>query len=102
MSSGSFNAGIKACIKTIEHGKATHLVRAPEGRAKPKADKPLPKPLPTIAAPLVHTNASQKKRYEPEADMLAPPARHGAVDALQVPSRMGNRLHYRDGRVVDL
>lgn len=80
------------------HGKATHLVRAPAGRAKPKADAPLP----TVAAPLHHTTSSQRDHYEPEADMLAPPARRGANDALQVPSRMGNRLYYRDGRVVDL
>jgi hypothetical protein len=80
------------------HGKATHLVRAPEGRAKLKADAPLP----TVAAPMHHTTSSQRDRYEPSADMLAPPARRGANDALQVPSRMGNRLHYRDGRVVEV
>lgn len=28
--------------------------------------------------------------------------RAGALDADQLPSRMGNRLHYRDGRVVSL
>lgn len=29
-------------------------------------------------------------------------ARPGAADALALPSRMNNRLHYRDGRVTDM
>ena len=35
-------------------------------------------------------------------DLVAPSVRPGADDALQVPSRYGNRLHYRDGRKVEL
>ena len=99
MSGNPFNAGLKACINNIaNHSKATHLVRAPDGRAKAKGEKQVP----AIAAPLVHTNASQTKHYQPEKDMLAPPARRGADDALRVPSRMGDKLFYRDGRVEDL
>lgn len=82
---------------TVNHGKATHLVRAPEGRAQAKQVATT-----APAAPKTHTTSSQSEPYKPEKDMLAPPARHGASDALQVPSRMGNRLHYRDGRVMEL
>lgn len=32
-------------------------------------------------------------------DRLPPVYRSGAMDAFKLPSRMGNRLHYRDGRV---
>lgn len=35
-------------------------------------------------------------------DLIAPAVRPGADDALQIPSRYGSRLHYRDGRVVFL
>lgn len=92
-STNPFNASIEP---SSTHGKATHIARAPEGRAKAPTAKPVKAEAKTV------TNASTKKPYQPEKDMLAPPARHGAVDALQVPSRMGNRLYYRDGRVVDL
>lgn len=36
------------------------------------------------------------------ADLAAPPPRPGSQDALDLPSRFGNQLRYRDGRVVDL
>jgi hypothetical protein len=91
MSTSTFNASFKP---SSTHGKTNHLVSAPEERTAAKA--PAAKPAKTV------TNASTQKPYQPEKDMLAPPARRGASDALQVPSRMGNRLHYRDGRVVDL
>lgn len=44
---------------------------------------------------MVRSNASA-------ADLAPPPARHGSLAGLEHPSRMGNRLHYRDGRVTDL
>ncbi len=48
------------------------------------------------ATPREYVNASQEGAYVPHQ----PPARPGAEDALRIPSRMGDRLHYRDGRVV--
>ena len=36
------------------------------------------------------------------ADLAPPAQRPGAEDALAYPSRIGSRLHYRDGRVTDL
>lgn len=44
------------------------------------------------------TNATSTKDYKP----FWQPVRPGADDALKVPTRMGNRLHYRDGRVKEL
>lgn len=40
------------------------------------------------------------RHYNPAKDMLAPAARPGADDALAIPSRFSDRLHYRDGRVI--
>lgn len=37
--------------------------------------------------------------YNPAADLSAPAERLGAEDALALPSRIGNELRYRDGRV---
>ena len=42
----------------------------------------------------VHVAASR-------ADLAPPPPRAGSLDHERHPSRFGNRLHYRDGRVVD-
>ena len=36
------------------------------------------------------------------ADLAPPALRPGAQDALAHPSRIGDRLHHRDGRVTDL
>ena len=46
--------------------------------------------------------ADQAPHYNPATDLSAPAARPGAEDALAIPSRINNRLHYRDGRVVDM
>jgi len=36
------------------------------------------------------------------ADLATPPPRSGAQACLELPSRIGDRLHYRDGRVTDM
>lgn len=46
--------------------------------------------------------AARAPIYNPATDLCAPAARPGAEDALAIPSRINNRLHYRDGRVVDM
>ena len=46
------------------------------------------------AAPRVHTNMSERGTYRSSWA----PIRPGANDSLAIPSRIGNRLHYRDGR----
>lgn len=40
--------------------------------------------------------------YDPANDLVAPAARPGADTALSIPSRDGDRLHYRDGRVATI
>jgi hypothetical protein len=47
------------------------------------------------AAPREHTNMSERGAYRTSWA----PIRPNADDGLAVPSRSGNRLHYRDGRV---
>lgn len=47
------------------------------------------------------SNSSAKGHYN-GAEVCMPALRKGADDALQVPSRVGDRLHFRDGRVTDL
>lgn len=53
---------------------------------------------PTIAATRSVVNGSVAGRYVPQWG----PQRPGQDDALSKPSRMGNRLYYRDGRVETL
>jgi hypothetical protein len=42
------------------------------------------------------------RMVHPCADMLAPATRQGAERALEIPSRVNDMLHYRDGRVVQI
>jgi len=44
---------------------------------------------------VVNGTTKKSDKYTP----VWQPMRPGAEDALKVPSRMGDRLHYRDGRV---
>lgn len=43
---------------------------------------------------------SQRRAVASAADLAPPPMRHGTDIALALPSRIGNELHYRDGRVT--
>lgn len=45
---------------------------------------------------------SQSARAASAADLEPPPPRPRSLDHSQCPSRMGNELHYPDGRVTDL
>jgi len=47
------------------------------------------------------SNSSAKGHYKGE-EVCMPALRTGADDALAVPSRINDRLYYRDGRVTDL
>lgn len=46
-------------------------------------------------------NATSQGTYN-GAEVCMPALRTGADDALQVPSRINDRLYFRDGRVTDL
>lgn len=70
------------------------LCRVPEGQVRPNA-------LPAgaeKATPRAHVNAQMPDDHTP----LMQPQSGPAFDYLLCPSRSGNRLTYRDGRVTDL
>lgn len=48
-----------------------------------------------------NTNLMNQPIYDPNKEHLTP-LRPGALDFLKYPSRMGNRLHYRDGTVKEI
>jgi hypothetical protein len=50
---------------------------------------------PTTAGKREHTSLSQREIYTPGWTTV----RAGSDKALEIPSRVGNRKHYRDGRV---
>lgn len=56
--------------------------------------KATPKAEPTIAAPQKIVAGTSQGVYVPQWG----PMRPGAEDALKLPSRLGKRLNYRDGR----
>lgn len=60
--------------------------------------KAAPPQEPTIATVRAIVNGNSQGNYVPTWQPLRP----GAEDALKVPTRMGKRLHYRDGRVETL
>ena len=45
------------------------------------------------------TSGGNRNSLSGTGDRRAMVYRAGSLDALKLPSRMGNRLHYRDGRV---
>lgn len=66
--------------------------------APPPAEVPLP---PGIDMRLL-TSSPGRARSMTEADKAPPPVRRDGLEFHQHPSRRGNRLYYRDGRVTDL
>lgn len=57
----------------------------------------------SAAAPTItHGSMTTGRMVHPCADMLAPATREGAERALQIPSRVNDTLHYRDGRTVQI
>lgn len=58
---------------------------------------------PTVASPRTTVGATVPSGTHYDGAELRPFAgRAGATDAFDLPSRMGKRLHYRDGRVVQV
>lgn len=47
----------------------------------------------------VMISGGNRNSLSANTDFMPPVYRQGAMDANELPSRMGNRLHYRDGRV---
>lgn len=50
--------------------------------------------------PTNHARLMDRETYQPSKE-LKPPMRPGSEDFLQYPTRMGNKLYYRDGTVKD-
>lgn len=57
---------------------------------------------PDAAPTITHGSMTTGRMVHPCADMLAPATRAGAERALQIPSRVNDTLHYRDGRMVQI
>ena len=55
---------------------------------------------PKATPPITHGSMTTGRMVSPCADMLAPATREGAEIGLQIPSRVNDVLHYRDGRRV--
>ena len=52
--------------------------------------------------PVSHGSMTTGRMVHPCIDMLTPATRSGAEHALQIPSRVNDTLHYRDGRRVQI
>lgn len=87
-------------------GRSALVPKAPTRTTHTKGQQrdanPPPPQTGAVAGPLVYGSLVTKRMTSPCADMLAPAIRSGAEQALQVPSRVNNQLHYRDGRVVHI
>lgn len=59
-------------------------------------------PSANTTPPISHGSMTTARMVHPCADMLAPATRPGAEQALQIPSRVNDTLHYRDGRTVQI
>jgi hypothetical protein len=78
------------------------IIRTPEDQAVESA-RILKSEFARLRA--MHKAQAKKKpstNYDPSMDVNSAAARPGADDALSIPSRHGDRLHYRDGRVIDI
>jgi len=75
-----------------------HMVRAPQQRVHR-----LPATRPQAAHPSAALLTSSPPRMRSSAaDTRTPPVRTGADAALALPSRIGDRLHFRSGVVTEL
>jgi len=81
----------KASSKPMQEVKAAAQKRR---YAKPTSGNTTP--------PISHGSMTTARMQSPCADMLAPATRPGAEQALQIPSRVNDTLHYRDGRTVQI
>ncbi len=96
-------AGEPIRYSLTEKGR-TALHPQPTVRPQTRARRQYAAPPQTGAAagPVVHGSLSTKRMASPCHDMLAPATRAGAEQALQIPSRVGDHLRYRDGRVAHI
>jgi hypothetical protein len=74
--------------------KKTNPIDITDDSALPRKDEPMQLGQGMAAA-------ITRNGYAGTGDLRPPVYRPGSDDAAKLPSRIGNRLHYRDGRVVD-
>ena len=97
---------LTAKAKTLLYGTATepgHKSATPApvtARAKRYANNQAG--LRNITPPITHGSMATGRMFNACSDMLAPAVREGAEQALQIPTRVNDVLHYRDGRRVDV
>lgn len=83
---------------TRARGARLYSIEESAKRLAPAAIPPAGPAAPIELRPV--GNATVDHRAHPyEGQELAPPMRPGAMDAFAWPSRAGDRLYYRDGRV---
>lgn len=80
-------------LRSIEGSNRPPPARAV--RAFSPAVAPVPPPIPAATT-------TSKSRPSSDADNRNPPTRAGADAGLQLPSRIGDKLHYRSGLITDL
>ncbi len=78
--------------------------RAADVAARPWRTEPVPAAPPPVAVPTVDVQDLTRSPAKPssDADNRPPPVRAGAEDALGLPSRIGDKLHYRSGLITDM
>jgi hypothetical protein len=92
----------------VEEGSVSkaYIIHTPEdlanvARIMKMCVEPVAKaPAISVAGPLRITSMAQPDNFSPARDLVHPAERRGADKALALPSRFGDKLHYRDGRVV--
>ena len=81
---------------------STGAVRTPGPTATRAKRYASPTAVDNVTPSISYGAMTTKRMSGPCADMLAPATRSGAEQALQIPSRVNDVLHYRDGRQVDM
>ena len=78
--------------------------RAADVAARPWRTEPVPAAPRPVAVATVQVRDLTRSPAKPssDADNRPPPVRAGAEDALGMPSRIGDKLHYRSGLVTDM
>ena len=87
--------------KRLLAGKASSTPTQ-EAKAEPHKRRYARAPSANTTPPISHGSMTTARMVHPCADMLAPATRPGAEQALQIPSRVNDTLHYRDGRTVQI
>lgn len=99
-------AGPAGTLRITDRGRQAiglpTLNKPPRGVFARERDEPAEMRLAPGVERWMLTSSPGQARSMTEADKLPPPVRSDGMEHLQHPSRRGNRLYYRDGRVTDM